>query len=108
MKKFLFALVALVVVIAACTKDEDKGPAPVAMFTVGASTIQLDTSHQATILVNNQSENATSYLWEFDGKTSTKENPSFIVTTAGTKPLKLTATNEAGSDSHSVTITVLD
>ncbi|MDD3077505.1 MAG: PKD domain-containing protein [Paludibacter sp.] len=52
-----------------------------------------------TVQFTDQSAYATSWLWEFgDGSTSTDENPSHTYTSAGTYDVKLTATNEIGSD----------
>ncbi|UXP32059.1 PKD domain-containing protein [Reichenbachiella agarivorans] len=49
---------------------------------------------------------ATSYLWEFEGgtpATSTDANPTVTYNTAGTYDVKLTATNDLGSDTKTLT-----
>ncbi|GAA1276161.1 hypothetical protein GCM10009589_33160 [Arthrobacter pascens] len=51
--------------------------------------------------------NPTSWAWEFgDGGTATAQNPSHVYDTAGTYTARLTATNTAGSDTSTRTITV--
>ncbi|WP_285291776.1 PKD domain-containing protein [Arthrobacter sp. ISL-28] len=48
-----------------------------------------------------------SWAWDFgDGGTSTEQNPSHTYTAAGIYTVQLTATNEAGSNSRTMTITV--
>jgi PKD repeat protein len=55
----------------------------------------------------NLSEDAASYLWEFgDGQTSGLENPTHTYSAAGTYLVSLTATNDCGSVSFSMEITV--
>jgi len=59
------------------------------------------TSGEVPLTVNftNQSNGATSYLWNFgDTQTSTATNPSHTYTQAGTYTVTLTATNACGSD----------
>jgi PKD repeat protein len=55
-----------------------------------------------TIQFSDTSSNSpTSWLWSFgDGSSSTEKNPSHIYTAAGTYTVSLTATNEAGNNSH--------
>lgn len=76
--------------------------APMADFTV--ETVQL------TATFTNSSTNATSYVWDFgDGTgTSTDENPSYTYAVAGTYNVKLTATNDQGSDEFLKEITVIE
>jgi len=59
---------------------------------------------------NNESCNAESYAWDFDGDgntDSTEENPSFTYNTPGVYSASLTVTNECGSDAETQTIDVL-
>jgi len=50
------------------------------------------------VLFNNESTNATTYLWEFgDGTTSTQKNPTKTYNVGGTYSVKLTATGTGGS-----------
>jgi len=52
-----------------------------------------------TVNFTNQSNGATSYLWNFgDSQTSTATNPSHTYTSTGTFTVTLTATNACGSD----------
>ncbi len=58
---------------------------------------------------NESSENATSFLWEFEGgapASSTEENPSATWAAAGVYQVKMTAFNAAGSSTATTTITV--
>lgn len=55
-----------------------------------------------TVIFQNTSLFATSYLWSFgDGETSTETNPTHNYTTEGFYEVTLTATNELGNDSIS-------
>ena len=62
---------------------------------------------------NNESEESTSYLWEFgDGETSTEENPFHIYATPGTYSVRLNAFNSCTDDftieSLNVTVTAVE
>lgn len=60
---------------------------PIASFAIGTQN-----GNQVTFV--NNSENATSYLWEFgDGTTSTAENPSHTYASTGSFEVKLKVTN---------------
>jgi len=69
---------------------------PVAAFSTNTAVI--DQGNQ--IIFSDQSTNSpTSWFWDFgDGNTSTVQNPTHIYLTAGTFTLKLTVTNDFGSD----------
>ncbi|MEQ1916768.1 MAG: PKD domain-containing protein, partial [Gallionella sp.] len=79
-------------------------PAPVASFTPDV------TSGDAPLTVNftdNSTNTPTAWAWDFgDGTTSTDQNPSNVFTTPGTYNVTLTVTNDNGTDTYSVTITV--
>jgi gliding motility-associated-like protein len=67
-------------------------PVPVAAFTYSP----LIPERNQTIHFINESQNATSYLWQFgDGATSTEINPSHDYRRTGTYNICLTATNSA-------------
>ncbi|MBV5342915.1 PKD domain-containing protein, partial [bacterium] len=72
--KHLFCLLALSVAFISCEEE----PAPLASFTfVGANK-----SAPAEVTFTNNSQNATSYLWEFgDGASSTEKNTKHTYTT---------------------------
>ena len=54
-----------------------------------------------TVQFTNNSQNATSYLWDFgDGSTSTEQNPSHVYTVLGVYDITLTA--EAGACGNSI------
>ena len=56
----------------------------------------------------NLSNNATSYFWDFgDGGTSTQHSPTHIYATGGVYTVVLTAFNNCGSDTHTLTITIV-
>jgi PKD repeat protein len=76
---------------------------PVAAFTMDRSSANVG----ETITFTNESEHATTYLWDFgDGSTSTTEDPVHDWATGGVFSVQLTATGPGGSDdvSHEVTI----
>lgn len=61
------------------------------------------------IQFSNQSENATSFKWDFgNGTTSTEQNPSISYATAGIFTIKLTAVGAGGTGNYSVDITIID
>ncbi len=58
---------------------------------------------------SNTSSNATTYEWDFgDGSTSTLENPSHTYTTGGVFSVKLKATNAAGDNQITKTVTITE
>lgn len=73
---------------------------PVAEFTA--------TTADLTATFSNTSTNATSYTWDFgDGTgTSNDENPVYTYSESGTYVVKLTATNDDGSDEVTSEVTV--
>ncbi|WP_240459839.1 PKD domain-containing protein, partial [Arthrobacter pascens] len=81
------------------------GPtAPVASFTASPTTGTVPLTVNFT---DTSTGNPTSWAWEFgDGGTATAQNPSHVYDTAGTYTARLTATNTAGSDTSTRTITV--
>lgn len=82
--------------ITSCSDDETL---PVASFTSAAT--------ELVVAFTSTSTDATSYSWDFgDGNTSTDENPSNTYAAAGTYTVKLTATNDDGSDTAEESVTV--
>ncbi|MBX2958383.1 MAG: PKD domain-containing protein [Flavobacteriales bacterium] len=72
------------------------GSAPVANFSVDATTICLGESVDFTDLSSNS---PTSWLWNFgDGGMSASQNTTYTYNTPGTYTVTLTATNASGSD----------
>ena len=61
-----------------------------------------------TVQVNDSSENATVWNWDFgDGSNSTEQNPLHIYTESGNYTVNLTVSNENGTNSMASTIAVL-
>jgi len=80
-----------------------KDPEPVADFSMNKSTAEVD----EIINFTNQSENATTYVWDFgDGNTSTETDPEHSYSEGGTYTVQLTATGDGGTNSISKTITI--
>jgi PKD repeat protein len=80
--------------------------APIANFTATPTSVVAGGSVQFTDLSAN---NPTSWSWTFSGgnpATSTVKNPSVTYSTAGTYNATLVATNSAGSDTKTISITV--
>lgn len=97
--------------ISSCKKDDDtdnnnnngNNTPPVACMQVSNSNI----ANGETVNFTSCSTNATSYLWDFgDGNTAAVQNPSHTFTAGGPYVVTLTASNNAGSDITSHTITV--
>lgn len=76
--------------------DEMPAPAPVADFSAEPTSGELELAVQFTDLSTND---PTSWLWDFgDESTSEEQSPEHTYTEAGTYTVKLTATNDGGSD----------
>src|SRR5687767_4002652 len=78
---------------------EENVPDPVARFTVTNVVDQV--LEGVTLNIENQSQNAVSYLWDFgDGTTSTEKTPTFNFITHGGYDIKLTVKNKKGVTSE--------
>ena len=63
---------------------------------------------QSVAFTDTSTGSPTSWQWNFgDGLTSTAQNPSHVYTTAGSKTVTLTVTNNTGSDTATRTIAVM-
>lgn len=106
--KLSWVLIALLaaVVVSSCKKDDDK---PAKEVTAGFS-YTVDANNTLMYTFTNESQNATSYVWDFgDGSTtSTDANPVHTFTAAGTFTVKLTATGDGGSDVITQPVTVVN
>ncbi|HLO92009.1 MAG TPA: PKD domain-containing protein [Lentimicrobium sp.] len=98
------ALLALVVV-SSCKKDDNNDAKEV----IAGFTYTVDATNTLMYTFTNQSQNATSYSWDFgDGQTSTDANPTHTYAAAGTFNVKLTATGAGGNDVITQPITVVN
>lgn len=80
------------------------GDAPVAAFGYAPTSPRVGEEVQFT---DTSSGGPTEWAWEFgDGETASLQSPSHSYAEAGTYTVTLTAGNDAGSDSHSVQLTV--
>jgi len=99
--KHLFSLLAFFAVVVSCEEE----PAPVASFTFAGA----NKSAPTEVAFTNNSQNATSFLWEFgDGASSTEKNTKHTYTTGGTFTVKLTAFNKETSNSTTSSINILN
>jgi len=99
LKQLSFAILALILMISSCKKP------PEASFTHSSD------SYEAWDTVNftSTSTDATGADWDFgDGGTSSEDAPFNIYEEAGTYSVKLTATNDDGSDEASESVTIKD
>ncbi len=90
----------------ACSSDDDETPPePIASFQ-----FEVSDDNGLEVAFTNFSQHATTYVWDFgDGTgTSTEENVTYTYTDGGTYTVKLTVTNEAGSDEHTKDVTVIN
>lgn len=95
-KSVLLPVVALLLLIQACDKKEDKSNLPDAAFSASGFENQVP----CTITFFNTSTNGSSYLWSFgDGTTSTEFNPVHNYPLIGTYSVKLKVTGPEGVDS---------
>lgn len=85
---------------ATATVTVEVAPPPVPSFNI--------TSNELTISLENNSTNASSYLWDFgDDNTSTEVNPTHTYTTPGTYDVSLNASNELCGVATVQTVTVM-
>lgn len=100
-KLMLLGLTAGLAGLFSCGEDEAKTPLPVADFTF--------TLEGKTVTVVNASTDAETQTWDFgDGATSTDLNPSHTYEANGSYIVKLTVTNETGSDDKSEVLEVIN
>lgn len=72
-------------------------PSPIAMFTSDPLSGTPILQYNAHFLFENQSQNATSYVWDFgDGNSSIVKNPKYDFSDPGTYTVSLTAYNSVG------------
>lgn len=97
----ILTLVAFAAIVFTACNDEEEKPLPDASFSFLAS------GDGRTVQFTNESENATTYAWDFgDGDTSTEASPLHIFPDYGTFTVVLTATGEGGTDDFSYQLTV--
>ena len=97
----VFAIGLLSLFFIACSKEETPIPAPVAGFD--------HVINGKTVTLTNTSTDAVSYAWDFgDGSTSTEESPSHTYEANGGYIIKLTATNESGSDDSEEVVEIIN
>ena len=100
MKRILQLTVLSILFLTSCTKEKDL---PTASFDFTLSQSQAP----ANVTITNTSTNALTYAWETsDGKTSTEANPVFTFNEGGTYEIKLTASNNDGSNSISKSVVI--
>jgi len=99
-------MLGIILSLATCQKQEEPIPAPIAKFSYDEAFT--DFNVPTTIDFINESENADTYLWEFPGGTSSDKDLSLIFKQAGQYKIKLTATGKGGTDSFSLTVTVVN
>ncbi len=104
MTKKLYILLSLIAFIAfGCKKKDEVKPLP----TVDFSYSPVNPIAPGTVTFTNQSQNATTYLWNFgNGQTSTLANPSVNYTTGGIFSVTLSATGDGGTSTATKNITV--
>jgi len=103
MKKILYTLSFIAVILFSCTKDEDSPSAPTACFTVDA-TESTDSTH--LFLFDQCPPVYDLSYWDFgDGQYSSNPNPSHAYNQYGSFNVKLTVTNSTGQ-THSITKTI--
>lgn len=86
-----------------CGEDGETTPPPSASFT-----FEVDAEDGLKVAFTNASNDGVTFAWDFgDGSgTSAEENPTYTYTEAGTYTVKLTATNDGGSDESTKEVTV--
>lgn len=82
-------------------------PVSAQIVSIRANNNSPDTETSVTFTASVNGDMPVSYAWSFgDGGTSSQASPSYTFATAGTYTVQLNASNRAGSDSRSMTMTV--
>lgn len=82
-------------------------PVPAQIITLTANPTRTDTRTPVRFSANVQGDQPITYNWDFgDGTTATGPTPTHTFTEPGTYTVTLTASNEAGSDSRTVTVVI--
>lgn len=82
-------------------------PVPAQIVSIRASDNSPDTETSVSFTASVNGDTPVSYAWSFgDGNTSSQASPSHTFDTPGTYTVQLNASNRAGSDSRSMTVTV--
>ncbi|MDA0379232.1 MAG: PKD domain-containing protein, partial [Bacteroidetes bacterium] len=82
-------------------------PVPAQIVSIRASNNTPDTQTAVTFSASINGDTPISYAWNFgDGSTSSQASPSHTFSEPGTYTVQLNASNKAGSDSRSMTLTV--
>jgi parallel beta-helix repeat protein len=105
MKKIPISILVVLITLLITTSCDTLNPnAPKACFDVPEDVF----AGIAVTFNSSCSENATSFLWDFDdGESSTDANPSHVFQSAGSYKVELTVTNDEGnSDNTSINVTV--
>ncbi len=77
---------------------------PVTNYTSSSNDLMVDFTNSTT-----STTGTSTYLWDFgDGNTSTMEDPSYTYAAAGTYTVCLTVTDDCGTDSTCMAVTVTD
>ena len=101
-RSILFTAITSVILVAACNESDEKDP-PVASFNINPESAEVG----VTINFQSTSMDATAFEWDFDdGSNSMEENPSHVFASDGEFRVKLTASNEDGSDEASKSIVI--
>ncbi|HKR06725.1 MAG TPA: PKD domain-containing protein [Bacteroidia bacterium] len=109
---FFPAIILTAVIFSSCSKKDDKS----SLFPENNTKPEISFTYSganefapAAVSFANATLNASSYKWNFgDNYTSTEGNPVHIYAAGGTYTVKLVATGQAGSDSSTQTLTILD
>lgn len=82
-------------------------PQPANIVSINADPNPVDEGEPVSFSANAQGDSPISYEWDFgDGMTGSGESPSHTYDEAGTYTVELTASNEAGESSQTLTMTV--
>lgn len=102
-----FALIACLVIVNACKKDDD--PAPAGDNPISSFQLEVSADNFLEVTFSNFSQNATSYDWDFgDGNTSSEKDPVHTYAAAGDYTVELTAINAEGSHVSSKVVSLND
>jgi PKD repeat protein len=83
-------------------------PAPAEIMTMAADPMQPDTRTEVQFTATSLGDSVVTYTWDFgDGNTATGTDPAHTFAEPGTYSVELTASNDIGSDTRSLELTVV-
>jgi uncharacterized protein (TIGR02145 family) len=96
--RILLSLVLVAIIFNSCTKEEEEGKAPIAVFKTEVREAQI---YEEVLFEDASSNEPSEWSWDFgDGNISSEQNPKHVYKDTGIYTVSLFAKNEFGEDSY--------